>query len=72
MFCIQLLLNFAWAPTFFLGRMITVSLTIIIILWASILATIFLFYQESPLASYLLLPYLVWVSLATYLNAYIV
>ena len=52
--------------------MITVALADIILLWILILVTIILFHKRSPLAAYLLFPYLIWVTLATYLNAYIV
>ncbi|WP_438317695.1 tryptophan-rich sensory protein [Candidatus Caldatribacterium sp. SIUC1] len=41
----------------------------ILILWALILGNVLLFSRVSPVGSYLLLPYLGWVSLATLLNA---
>jgi tryptophan-rich sensory protein len=40
----------------------------IIILWLAIAFNIFVFYPLSPLAAMLLLPYLLWVSYASYLN----
>lgn len=52
--------------------MITWALVDIILLWVFILVTIIQFHERSPVASYLLIPYNVWVTLATYLNAYIV
>jgi tryptophan-rich sensory protein len=37
-------------------------------LWLAILATLAAFWRAYPLAGLLLLPYLLWVSFATYLN----
>ena len=72
MFCVQMVLNIVWTPIFFWKKMINVALVDIVLLWICILITIILFHQKSPLAAYLLIPYIVWVTLATYLNAYIV
>lgn len=52
--------------------MITFALVDIILMWVFILLTIIFCHQSSPLASYLLIPYLCWVTLATYLNGYVV
>ncbi|HET7322742.1 MAG TPA: TspO/MBR family protein, partial [Halococcus sp.] len=41
---------------------------VIVALWAAILATIIAFARVSRRAALLLVPYLVWVSFATYLN----
>lgn len=71
LFGLQLLLNIAWSPVFFQARQLGWSLVIILLMWGFILATLLRFYTTSPASAYLLVPYLVWVSLATYLNAYI-
>ncbi|MEK7088413.1 MAG: tryptophan-rich sensory protein [Patescibacteria group bacterium] len=39
-----------------------------VFLWLAILATIFAFYKISKPATWLLLPYILWVSFAMYLN----
>lgn len=52
--------------------MITLALVDIVLMWGAILVTITMFFLNSPIASYLLIPYILWVTLATYLNAYIV
>lgn len=70
-FIVQLLLNLAWSPVFFRMRMIGPSLTIIILMWVFIILTIYEFNKIYPTASYILIPYLIWVSLAMYLNGYI-
>lgn len=70
-FGIQMVLNLIWSPVFFRMKNIKLSLMIIILMWAFILITIIVFYQTNPLSSYLLIPYFIWVSLATYLNIFI-
>ena len=67
-FVIQLALNLSWSPVFFGMQNITFALIIIILLWLSIILTMFLFYQHSKWSTYLLIPYLLWVTFATYLN----
>jgi tryptophan-rich sensory protein len=68
LFVIQLLLNSAWTWTFFGLHRPGTALADIIVLWVLILITLTLFWQFEPLAGALLLPYLAWVSFATYLN----
>ena len=68
-FSIQMLLNFAWSFLFFYFNLIGVALIEIILLWTSIAAMIYLFYKIKPLAAYMNIPYLLWVSFATILNA---
>lgn len=71
-FCVQLVLNLIWTPLFFIFRRVRLALIDIVILWVLILFTIILFSRNSSLAAWLLVPYLIWVTLATYLNFYIV
>ena len=68
-FLVQMLLNFAWSFLFFYFNLIGAALIEIILLWTSIAAMIYLFYKIKPLAAYLNIPYLLWVSFATILNA---
>ena len=69
LFAAQLVLNFAWSLIFFGQHRVGVALLEIAILWLTILATIIAFWRVRRAAGALLLPYLVWVSFATYLNA---
>jgi len=69
LFAAQLALNFAWSLIFFGQHRISAALVEIVVLWLCILATVVAFWWVRPLAGALLLPYLSWVSLATYLNA---
>ncbi len=68
-FIIQLALNALWSPAFFAMKSALAGLGVIIFLWMAISITIFLFYRISKLASFLLLPYILWVSFAVVLNA---
>ena len=65
----QLLGNLAWTPLFFGAHLIGAALIIISLLLVGIVATIIAFRPIDRTASLLLVPYLVWVSYATYLNA---
>jgi len=67
-FVIQLFLNGVWTPVFFGAKELFVALIVIAVLWIYILKTILKFYKIEKLASYLLIPYLLWVSFATLLN----
>lgn len=67
-FAFQLSLNVLWSLVFFGMKNIFLAFVEIIALWLSILATIVLFNRESRVAAILLLPYLLWVSFAAFLN----
>jgi translocator protein len=67
-FLIQLLFNFGWSFIFFYFKMIGLALIEIILLWISIVIMLVLFYKIKPLASYLNVPYLLWVTFAAVLN----
>lgn len=71
-FLAQLGLNFIWSPIFFGLRAPILGLIIIMAMWVLIVMTMRKFYPLSKLASYLLVPYLLWVSFATLLNTAIV
>ncbi len=67
-FAVQLLLNTLWSVVFFGLQSPGWALLNIAVLWAAILWTIVVFYKISKPASYLLVPYILWVSFALYLN----
>lgn len=64
----QLLLNGTWTLVFFGAKAPCAALANIVALWAMILFTMRKFNHKSPGAARLLVPYLLWVSFATYLN----
>jgi benzodiazapine receptor len=68
-FLVQLVLNFAWSYIFFYYKQLGFALVEIVVLWISILVMIFLFYRVKSVAAYLNIPYLMWVTFATFLNA---
>ena len=68
-FLLQLVLNFAWSFIFSYFNMIGLALVEIILLWISIVMMLVVFYKIKPLASYINIPYLLWVTFATVLNA---
>ena len=68
-FLLQLLLNFAWSFIFFFFNLIGLALVEIILLWISIVMMLVVFYKIKPIASYINIPYLLWVTFATVLNA---
>ena len=68
LFGIQLALNFAWSPIFFGLRMIDVALVVIVLMLVLALATARAFKNLRAVAGYLLVPYLLWLCLATALN----
>lgn len=67
-FFIQLFLNVMWSIIFFGNQNIGGALSEIVVLWLAIFLTIFKFKSISKTAAYLMLPYILWVSFAGYLN----
>jgi len=65
---VQLAVNFIWPILFFSFGLYLFSFIWLILLWILILATILIFYGISKPAALLLLPYLLWVTFAGYLN----
>lgn len=72
LFLAQLAVNFIWSPIFFGLRAPVFGLVTILVMLALIILTMRAFYSLSKPAFYLLVPYLLWVSFATILNASIV
>ncbi len=71
-FGIQLLLNAFWSIAFFGLRSPLAGLSVILMLWIAIAATIVKFLPLSKPAGLLLVPYILWVSIAAALNLAIV
>ena len=66
---LQLIFNFVWPLLFFNARAYLASLIWLLLLWVLILITTARFFQETKAAGWLMLPYLLWVAFAGYLNA---
>ena len=65
---IQLLVNFIWPILFFNLGLYLFSFIWIILLWLLIILMINSFKNISSVAAYLQIPYLLWVTFASYLN----
>jgi tryptophan-rich sensory protein len=72
LFSVNIVLHMAWSPLFFNRRRPDWALIEVPFLWLSILALILGLAEYSSMASWLLLPYLLWVSFAAILNFSIV
>jgi tryptophan-rich sensory protein len=68
LFIVQLVLNAAWTGVFFGLRAPGPAFAELAVLWIAIVATILAFWQKSPAAGALMLPYLGWSSYAAVLN----
>lgn len=67
-YVVQLILNFGWSYVFFGKQLLLVAFLEVILLWLVILITLIKFYRLKPLAGLLFIPYILWVSFATYLT----
>ena len=68
LYVLQLLANFLWSILFFGAGSLLGALVCLLVLWALIFATIRAFTAIDEKAGDLLLPYILWVSFAAYLN----
>lgn len=66
---VHLIVNFSWTPLFFGLQNPLLALLDILVLDVTLIVLIVLFWKASTPAGVLLIPYLCWVSFATYLNA---
>ena len=71
LFFVHLFFNAIWTPIFFGLKNLSVSLIVILIIWFLIVLMIFEFWKINKASSLLLIPYLIWVSFASFLNFYI-
>ena len=67
-YSVQLFFNFMWSLIFFNFEAYLFAFIWLIILWLLILATAVAFYGISKPAGCLMIPYLLWVAFAGYLN----
>ncbi len=64
----QLFFNFFWSLIFFNLQAYGFAFIWILVLWALIIAMIYIFNKTDRLAAILQIPYLIWVTFAAYLN----
>ena len=68
---VQLFLNFSWSIVFFRWGLLWGSVLVIILLDLSVLTTMYHFNRYSKIAKKIMIPYLIWILFATYLNIHI-
>ena len=68
LFWIQLVINILWSVVFFGRKAIFGGVVVILLMWLLILATIVSSFTVSSVAGGLLIPYIIWVTIASYLN----
>lgn len=67
-FAVQYILNIAWSFVFFGAERPDIAFFVLLALWFAIIHVIANFYRISRAAAWLLVPYLLWVTFAGYLN----
>jgi tryptophan-rich sensory protein len=67
-FAVHFAFNLGWSAAFFGMQAIGLGLAVIVVLWALIVATAWAFARVDRRAALLLVPYLLWVTFAAYLN----
>ena len=71
LFIIQVLLNVSWNYIFFNQKLVLFALVVITLLTALIFYFFITYYKEQKRVSFLLLPYMIWLCIATSLNLYV-
>ncbi len=69
LFITQLVVNFFWSLIFFNLQAYGFALLWLLLLWGLVAWMILTFRKVDPLAAWLQLPYLIWLTFAAYLNA---
>lgn len=68
LFVVQLVLNLLWSPLFFRAHQVDDALALIVLLLFVVVATVALFWRIRKAAGVMLLPYIVWLAFAVFLN----
>jgi tryptophan-rich sensory protein len=71
LFVIQVVFNVSWNYIFFNRHQVLLGLIVITLLTALIFYFFFTYFKEQKTKSYLLMPYMIWLCIATSLNMYI-
>ena len=64
----QLIVNFFWSLIFFNAQAYGFAFFWLLLLWALVLWMILSFRKVDPIAAYIQIPYLIWLTFAAYLN----
>ena len=68
LYAIQLIFNFFWSIIFFKFKLYIFAFAWLVILWILVFKLMKVSKKISKVASYLLIPYLIWMAFAAYLN----
>ncbi len=68
LYWVQLFVNFLWPIIFFRFEWYWISVIVILLLDVLVLITMIWFYNIKKMGGYLMMPYLLWILFATYLN----
>jgi translocator protein len=68
LFGVQLLLNFLWSPLFFGAHQVSLALILILVILILATATTFAIAPIRKMAALMMVPYLIWLSIASLLN----
>ncbi|MGN6671378.1 MAG: TspO/MBR family protein [Candidatus Nucleicultricaceae bacterium] len=71
LYVIQLILNWSWTPLFFYYHFTGISFIVLIFMDVLVCMLIWLVYPKIRSVSLLMIPYLLWILFASYLNFYI-
>ena len=64
----QIAANTLWSPVFFGLKRIRAAMISLVVLWLAVFGTLVSFWLVLPMAGWMMVPYLVWVSVAGALN----
>ena len=67
-YIIQLAMNFMWSILFFNWKLYLVAFVWLIVMWGLVIICAFRFYGINKAAGYMMIPYIVWLTFAAYLN----
>ena len=68
LYAAQLIVNFFWSLIFFNARAFGFAFFWLLLLWVLVLLMILTFRKTDPIAAWLQVPYLLWLTFAAYLN----
>lgn len=71
LFLVHLIFNLIWTKLFFREKNIKMALFDLILVIFSCIIIIYLFYKINKISSYILIPYILWLIFAFYLNMFI-
>lgn len=67
-YAMQLIMNFSWSILFFSWEMYLFAFIWLIIMWVVVIICTRFFFQINKLSGWLMVPYILWLTFAAYLN----